>query len=302
MAQREQIYRLMLLAELLKRKQKGVSYDEAYDYLDRKFRDKGFDLKFSEKTFKRDREQIADILGIESSYSRTAKNFKITEMEIEEETENVFDNILLIDAYRQTKGNSDIMLFEKRKARGLNYLNGILHAIQNCKIISFDYTKFWDTMSAKRVVEPYALKEFNYRWYLLANERNKDHFQIKTFGLDRISSLEISHSTFPKKKVNVDDLFKNSFGIISSAEETAMEIILSFDAVQGKYIKSLPLHHSQEIVSEDAESLIVKLFLVPTFDFVQQILSHGELVEVVLPKSLRDEIKGITTNMHKKYC
>ena len=301
MAQREQIYRLMLLAELLKRKQKGVSYDEAYDYLDRKFRDKGFDLKFSEKTFKRDREQIADILGIESSYSRTEKNFKITEMEIEEGTETVFDNILLIDAYRQTKGNSDIMLFEKRKARGLEHLNGILHAIQNKKIITFNYTKYWDEIPQKRVLEPYALKEFNYRWYLLANEKNKDDFKLKTFGLDRVSSLEITHSTFTKKTIDVDLLFKYSFGIISCLDEDPIEIVLSFDAVQGKYIKSLPLHHTQEIMSENAENLVIKLFLVPSFDFIQQILSHGDFVEVISPKNFKNQVVDKIDNMKKRY-
>ena len=70
MAQREQIYRLMLLAELLKRKQKGVTYDEAYDYLDRKFRDKGFDLKFSEKTFKRKAIEAMMAFQLERKYSK----------------------------------------------------------------------------------------------------------------------------------------------------------------------------------------------------------------------------------------
>ena len=39
----------------------------------------------------------------------------------------------------------------------------------------------------KRTLEPYALKEFNQQWYLLANERDSSNFKIKTFGLDKIS-------------------------------------------------------------------------------------------------------------------
>lgn len=303
MAKREQIYRLMLIAELLKRKPKGITYQEAKEYLEEKFHEKDWisELKFGEKTFERDRKLILELLGLESAFARSSKTFKIIDDETEVDSENVFDNIMLIDAYRQAKGNSEIMLFEKRKARGLNHLNGLLHAIQNTKIISLQYKKFWDANSQKRILEPYALKEFNYRWYLLANERSSKNLKIKTFGLDRVSDLEISNSSFVRKTMNVDDLFKNSFGIISSLDEKPLEIILSFDAVQGKYIKSLPLHHSQEIISDDEDKLIVKLLLVPTFDFVQQILSHGELVEVVSPKSFRNQMIMMIKQMGEVY-
>jgi hypothetical protein len=132
MAKHEQILRLMLTAELLKRKPKGITYQETKDYLERKFEEKDMlkELKFSEKTFKRDRVLITEILGLESSFKRSSGTFQVISDELNEDSENVFDNILLIDAYRQTKGNSEIMLFEKRKARGLNLLNGLLHAIQ----------------------------------------------------------------------------------------------------------------------------------------------------------------------------
>ncbi|UOE37677.1 helix-turn-helix transcriptional regulator [Chryseobacterium oryzae] len=301
MAQVEQIYRFMMLADLFKRKKNGVSYKEAYDFLEKEFDKKGFELKFSEKTFKRDRTQIFELLEMESSYSRTDKNFKITEREYDLESENIVDNVLLIDAYRQTKGKSGIMLFQKRKARGLDHLNGLLHAIQNRKIISFDYHKFWEEKAEKRVVESYALKEFNDRWYLLANEKHKEGFLLKTFGLDRISALEIHHSTFKRQEIDAEEIFRNSFGIISTYGENPQKILLSFDAVQGKYIKSLPLHYSQEVVSENKEKLVIKLFLVPTFDFIQEILSHSELVEVISPKSLRNEVKDRIDMMREVY-
>lgn len=301
MAQVEQIYRFMMLADLFKTHKNGVSYDDAYNYLEQKFHKRGFKLKFSEKTFKRDRKQIFDLLEMESSYSRADKNFKITDFEIDFESENIVDSVLLVDAYRQTKGNSKIMLFQKRKARGLDHLNGLLHAIQNRKVISFDYHKFWEEDAEKRVVESYALKEFNDRWYLLATEMHKEGFLLKTFGLDRISALEIHHSTFKRQQINAEEIFKNSFGIISTFGKSPQEILLSFDVVQGKYVKSLPMHHSQEVVSESKEKLVVKLVLVPTFDFIQEILSHGELVEVISPQNLRNEIKERINMMKKLY-
>ena len=296
MAKREQYFRLMSLAEIFKRKPQGVTYEEIYSYLERKFEEKGWleNFKFSEKTFKREREELLEILGIETVYKRSTNSYKIVEDELE--TENVFDNILLIDAYRQVRGNSEIMLFEKRKSRGLEHLNGILHAIQNKKKISFNYTKYWDEIPQKRVLEPYALKEFRYRWYLLANEKNGKDFQIKTFGLDRISDFEISNSSFKKENFNPNEVFKNSFGIISTLHETPEEIVISFTPHQGKYIKSLPLHHSQEILIDDANELRVKFNLIPTFDFEQELLQHSEHLKIISPKNFKDRMNEIWKN------
>ena len=293
MAKREQFLRLMFLAELFKRKPKGITYEDANQYLERKFEEKGLleNFKFSEKTFKREREELFDILGIETIYKRSTNSYKIAEDELDSET--VFDNILLIDAYRQVKGNSEMMLFEKRKSRGLEHLNGILHAIQNQKIITLNYTKYWEGIPQKRILEPYALKEFRYRWYLLANEKDGKKFQVKTFGLDRISDLEISNSSFKKEKFNPNEVFQNSFGIISTLNENPEEIIISFTPHQGKYIKSLPLHSSQEVLVDDENELKIKLNIVPTFEFEQELLQHSEHLKIISPKNFKTRMEEI---------
>lgn len=300
MAKREQFLRLMFLAEFFKRKPKGITYEETKNYLERKFEEKGLleNFKFSEKTFKREREELFHILGIETVYKRSTNSYKIAEDELDSET--VFDNILLIDAYRQVKGNSEIMLFEKRKSRGLEHLNGILHAIQNQKIITLNYTKYWEGIPQKRILEPYALKEFRYRWYLLANEKNGKEFQVKTFGLDRISDLKISNSSFKKEKFNPDEAFQNSFGIISTLHENPEEITISFKPHQGKYIKSLPLHSSQEVLVDDENELKIKLMLVPTFDFEQELLQHSEHLKIISPKSFKIRMEKIWKNALKE--
>ena len=98
--------------------------------------------KIYRRTFQRDKKTILKVTGIEISYSRSRDIYYISEEELTNAEESVLDNLLLIEAYRQTKSNSDIMIFE-RKARGLNHLNGIIHAIQNRKILGFTYHKFW---------------------------------------------------------------------------------------------------------------------------------------------------------------
>jgi hypothetical protein len=51
---------------------------------------------------------------------------------------------------------------------------------------------------------------------------------------------------------------------------------LSFDDYQGKYIKSLPLHESQQTISDSENELQIKLKLYITHDFIMELLSYGE--------------------------
>ena len=168
MAKLEQIQRLLYIAELLKSKHNGITFEETKDFLEKKFEEKGFELKFSEKTFKRDRNLIAEILGLESKYKKDSGTFALNHEELEEDSEGTLEDVLLIEAYRKSKRNSKIILFEKREPRGLYHFSDFIDALKRHKIVSFEYQKFYENQPEKRVVVPYALKESQNRWYLLA--------------------------------------------------------------------------------------------------------------------------------------
>ena len=53
------------------------------------------------------------------------------------------------------------------------------------------------------------------------------------------------------------------------------EVILRFTPRQGRYIKSLPLHTSQEIIQDDGEGLVIKIKIHITYDFLMEILGHA---------------------------
>ena len=78
---------------------------------------------------------------------------------------------------------------------------------------------------------------------------------------------------------------------------------LSFEPFQGKYIKTLPLHHSQQIRVDNEEELQVTLRLCITHDFVMELLSYGDSMEVLEPPALIEEIReahGKAFNLYKK--
>jgi predicted DNA-binding transcriptional regulator YafY len=166
--------------------------------------------------------------------------------------------------------------------------------------IKFTYQKYWEDEIAERRAEPYALKEFKNRWYVLANDL-KDN-QVKSFALDRLTELEIT-----KKKIqspidfNINEYYKYCFGIISPNGLTPQEVILSFDPFQGKYIKSLPLHESQQVLIDNKEELRIKLTVVITHDFFMELLSFGENLKIIKPDSLIEDIKNSLKETLKLY-
>ena len=305
MAKKEQMLRLKFIEEFLRRrKYRGASFEEINEYLESKYQDRGIkldDLKFTKRTFLRDKEAIKMVFGIDIIYRRSSNTYAIEYDEIDEYHEDVFDNLLLVEAYREVKGKKNVMFFEQRKSRGLHWLNGLVHAITHHQIITLRYTKFWEGVSHKRTLEPYALKEFRNRWYLLANERDGKDFFLKTFGLDRISDLEISNSSFKPEKIDIENYFKNSFGIIYGDNEEVEEIVLSFDSEQGQYIKTLPMHHSQKVLIDNDKEYRIQLTLFPTYDFEREVLSHGERVKVISPKNFKEHLQNEVKNMLKNY-
>ena len=304
MAKNEQMLRLLFIEEFLRRrKDRGATYPEIADYLETQFAEKGLELKFTERTFQRDKLAIADVFGIQISYSRKKNAHFIEEEELELSQESVFDQLLLVEAYRETKGKADVMFFEPRRARGLEHLNGLIHAITQKKVLSFTYQKFWENEKSSKVVMPYALKEFKNRWYLLAADYQAKNpsFFLKTYGLDRISDLNISNTSFKRENIDIEKAYKNSFGIISTLGKETQEILLKFDREQANYVKALPLHHSQTVIAENEAETIFRVSLVPTYDFQREILSYGKRVQVLAPESFIQELKAEVEIMLKNF-
>jgi predicted DNA-binding transcriptional regulator YafY len=153
-------------------------------------------------------------------------------------------------------------------------------------------------------LEPLALKEFKNRWYIIGKDLSQKttDSQVKTFGLDRMSSLEITKVKFScPATFDAEEQFKHCFGIIGSNGEEPHEVVLSFGPVQGKYIKSMPLHESQQVIVDNDKELRIKLFVYTTYDFKMELLSYGENLKVMEPPSLIGEMKESLRNTLGNY-
>lgn len=111
-----------------------------------------------------------------------------------------------------TRDLTSLVSAEPRRPAGTENMYGLLHAIKNNFQIKFLYRKFWNDEVKLRTVEPYLLKEFRNRWYVITIESKGS--VLKTFALDRISELEITSNKFNKNsKVNIEIFFSILLGL-----------------------------------------------------------------------------------------
>ena len=245
-------------------------------------------LLTSQRTLQRDIIDIASIYEIEIESEKSTNKYYIREDVEAIDSRRLRENYEIVNAIKMSKGFGDTLIFEERRHLGTEHMAGLIHAIQNNVYTEFTYIKFWDASESSRKVKPIALKEARNRWYLIAMD-DKDE-RIKNFSLDRIQDLSISTNKFKPVSYNIAQEFRDSFGIINGTGEEPVEVILSFTAEQGRYINSLPLHHSQELISNDKNEFQFSYYIKPTYDFKMEILSYGDQVKVLEPENLKETI------------
>lgn len=299
MSRQATIRRYTLIIEQLSRKY-YPSFEQIKGYL----YDHGFEI--SARTIQRDIEQIRFEFGIDIQYDRLRNGYYIDEdssVNIESflrflEIVNTAD--LLTESLKESKDALDYISFESQgDLKGVENLKTILFAIKNQRKIAFIHENFQTGKRKKISLKPHLLKEYQNRWYVIGIARGIDGF--RTFGIDRIEELEVKADTFkPDQKVNPVELFDRIIGLTYSYNELE-EVLLSFTPLQGKYVNALPLHRSQEILEENEHEVIVKLTIIPNYEFKQKVLMLGDQVKVLEPEWLVEEISDTIKKMNKNY-
>jgi predicted DNA-binding transcriptional regulator YafY len=305
MSKRGYISRYMLIIKKLKAKPYS-SYEDLKSYIENQveylqMQDDTLEIGFSKRTLQRDIREIRNDFGVDIEFSKSLKGYYISQSETEnmnfQRRMEAFD---MFNSLNQAQEMTPFIHLEKRRPQGTENLYGLLHAIKNKFRTSFTYQKFWEDEISHREVEPFGLKEFKNRWYVVAKDL-KDSV-IKTFALDRLSDLEITRKTFEiPASLNIEEHYRYCFGIISPDGNDPQEIILSFTSFQGKYIKTLPLHETQQVIIDNDKELRIKLKLCQSHDFIMELLSHGDSLKVLEPKSLVDEIRAAHLNAYQQY-
>lgn len=183
---------------------------------------------------------------------------------------------------------------------GIEFIADLLTAISDKKIIKLEYEPFGRDIKGYRI-KPILLKEDKLMWYLIGVNIKYD--RLITFALDRVKNILITGEDFEKIEFNSSEYFKNSFGITVS-DEAPIEVVISFELKQAFYLKTLPIHPTQEIVKETKNQLTIKVNVKPSYEFFSKIRSYGSGATVITPKSIRDifikDFKQVKSNYKLK--
>ena len=182
----------------------------------------------------------------------------------------------------------DKVLFEEIPD-GEQYLPTILEALKKNVVLGMTYKSFSRDEENTFEVEPLCLKAFKQRWYLVA--RSPYYDMIMIYALDRVHWLELKDKNFKYPKDFIpEEFFNDCFGIIADQKIDAETVKIKVSAGQANYLRTLTLHQSQQEIERTDEYSIFTVYLRPTFDFRQEILSQGSDIEVLSPKWFRDEV------------
>ncbi len=190
-----------------------------------------------------------------------------------------------------------IMLENVPSAR--EHLPVIIDALKQNRRIRFSYKSYTRSKPTDGIVlEPYFVKIFKQLWYVIG--MNVKDRQIKTYALDRISSLNILQDTFDMpQEVNPSEFFKDCFGIITN-RNNAKRIVLRVEPTQAKYFRALPLHSSQQEEVHDQYSIFTYRMRI-TYDLKEELMSHGASIEVLAPQELKTLIRTELEQALKNY-
>ena len=179
---------------------------------------------------------------------------------------------------------------------GEEFLQTIIRAIKSGKKILMTYQRF-GAESYEKVVEPYALKLFHQRWYMLSFTGR--HYAI--YSLDRMQAVCLTDEDFKMPKdFSPQDYFAEYFGVLPLEIPMAHVVVRTYGKTSN-YFRTLPLHQSQRTVAVTAAYTDFSFDIRPTADFLGELLSYDSGLEVLEPQELRQQMQRQVEAMLQRY-
>lgn len=192
----------------------------------------------------------------------------------------------------------DRILLEKIPS-GEIYLTSVIEAMRDSRIIKFTYKSFTDAAPHDVYLQPYFVKVFRQRWYVIGYI--SAYNGIRTYSIDRFENIEVTKESFEYPSDFIpEEYFDGCFGIMYS-NLPCESVVLKVSSVQAGYFKTLPLHETQKTVSDTETHTVFKYEMKITNDLIKEILSYGADVEVISPQSLRSKIEKHLSAALQKY-
>ena len=275
---------VFLVQTFIEAGQAGLSLPELQDRWEGRYGE-----PYPRRTFVNHRAAVADVFGIEITCDRSTNA-----------TEYLIDTFtvksLLTLGEERLRGRVSV----EEIPSGQKYLTTIMEAMLENAVLSIEYRKYLSPEKDLRTIRPYALKEFEKRWYVVAFSESAG--DLRTFALDRIAGIKRTGERFRMPQgFSVERLFESSFGIYLPEGEKPVLVKIRTTLREAAYLEDLPLHPSQMLLSKDSGSCVYAMTLIPNPGFIMELCKRGNRLEVLEPLSLRNAVKEELKNALKQY-
>jgi hypothetical protein len=248
-------------------------------------------VPLSRTTFHRHRIAIEEIFGlyIDCDKKRGNKYFIGNREVLEEDSVQnwMLSTMSVGNILSESHSLHNRILLENVPSGG-EMLQQIIKAMKEYKKISIKYRRYGGHATRTFELEPYCVKLFVQRWYLLGHFADRG---MAIFSLDRILEIKTSNEKFKfDEDFDAASYFSDCFGVMTDENSESEKVLIRAYGYEPYYLRDLPLHHSQREIHSAEEYSDFELRLKITSDFKSKLLSRGEWIEILEPKSLAEEI------------
>ncbi len=179
------------------------------------------------------------------------------------------------------------------------FLPIVSEAMRTNHMVVFTYAGFARSRPEVGILfSPYFLKLYKQRWYMFGE---KDGGGLRTYALDRVTEMEVTSTRFKMPRgISMEDYFGNIVGITSSKAATR-DVVIQTTTTRAKYLRALPLHHSQQEEVHDFYS-IFRYKLKINYELISELMAMGPDVTVVAPRELQMMLVDRLRSTLDNYC
>ena len=255
---------------------------------------------YPRRSFANHRAAVEEVFGVAITCDRSTNRYRI------DQGESAVDKREAVDYLINTFTVNSLLTLGKERLSGRvavedvpsgqKWLTVAMQAMLDNAVLKIEYRKYLSTETDIRTIRPYAVKEFAKRWYLIA--WSEEAAQLRTYALDRIKALDRTGETFKMPKdFNVDELFRDSYGIYLPEGETPVLVKLKATERESAYLQDLPLHPSQVSIGPNLFALRV----IPNPNFIMELCKRADRLEVLEPLELRQAVRQALNNAIQLY-
>lgn len=185
---------------------------------------------------------------------------------------------------------------------GQRFLVPIIDSMRHNRTLMLTYHSFWHNTAHTFEIAPYCVKVFHQRWYVVALSLGDN--RIRIYALDRIQALDTTEHAFTlPNDFDPQAYFSDAFGVIVDTDCRMERIRIRVKGMQRQYLRTLPLHTSQQEIAITDDASVFEFHLPPTLDFQQELLTHAvnaaSEIEVLEPQWLRQHMQEIGADLYR---